>query len=514
MTIAQPRISMPSGGGATRGMGEAFAANAFSGAATFALPIPVSAARGLEPELQLTYSSFEGNGPFGIGFTISLGEIRRSAALGVPRYRDDDAFTLDGDALAESGRRTAQRGGVPYDVTRYRRRVEGAFDRIERWAPRDGSPAFWSVTTTENVTTLYGTSGGSRIADPAEPARVAAWLCALTYDARGNAVRSAYKREDLANVAPRVYELGRVQTANLYPERICYGNATPFGAGDDADDPAWLFEIVFDYGEREIGIAVDDPYTPVRAWHARPDAFSSYELGFERRTHRLCRNVLMFHRFAELGDAPVLVHQTRFTYDESADVSRLNAVESIGYRATVGAPPGERYAREALPPLRFAFTPFVPAREGWHALATSDGGELVGDRRDVTAYADLYGDGLPGIVYAGESALRYARPALDSSGEVRYAAEPPQRLPVLRDTGGTLDFADLTGDGRLDALFFSAVEAGFAPNDGGGFGTFVPFEGIPLAFGANRAEAADLSARGSVDLVLVDERSVQYVPSL
>jgi hypothetical protein len=33
----------------------------------------------------------------------------------------------------------------------------------------------------------------------------------------------------------------------------------------------------------------------------RPDAFSTYRAGFEVRTQRLCRRVLMFHRMDEAG---------------------------------------------------------------------------------------------------------------------------------------------------------------------------------------------------------------------
>ncbi|MEJ7711923.1 MAG: SpvB/TcaC N-terminal domain-containing protein [Pyrinomonadaceae bacterium] len=36
----------------------------------------------------------------------------------------------------------------------------------------------------------------------------------------------------------------------------------------------------------------------IHPWLCRPDAFSTYRAGFEIRTSRLCRRVLMFHHFS------------------------------------------------------------------------------------------------------------------------------------------------------------------------------------------------------------------------
>ena len=64
-----------------------------------------------------------------------------------------------------------------------------------------------------------------------------------------------------------------------------------------------MFELVFDYGDHDT-----DAPTPTAAGHVvgRGDAFSTYRPGFEIRTYRLCRRVLMFHHFPTLGAAPTL----------------------------------------------------------------------------------------------------------------------------------------------------------------------------------------------------------------
>ena len=58
-----------------------------------------------------------------------------------------------------------------------------------------------------------------------------------------------------------------------------------------------------------------------RKWLRRPDAFSSFRSGFEIRTYRLCRRVLMFHHFpTEEGvGQDCLVRSTDFVYRDSRD---------------------------------------------------------------------------------------------------------------------------------------------------------------------------------------------------
>ena len=169
-------------------------------------------------------------------------------------------------------------------------------------------------------------SVSARIADPAAPGRVFQWLLEESRDDRGNIVTYTYKQEDLDNVdVNAIAEHNRLvdttEQAQRYLKRVVYGNTTPGSTGGE------VFEVVFDYGEHgtvdqatgelEISPAED------RAWPARADTLSSYRAGFEIRTRRLCRRVLMFHHFTELG-APTpsyLVGSTDFTYDESSAIT-------------------------------------------------------------------------------------------------------------------------------------------------------------------------------------------------
>src|SRR6478752_6362698 len=95
-----PTISLPKGGGAIRGLGEKFAANPVTGTGSMTVPIATSPGRsGFGPQLSLAYDSAAGNGPFGLGWSLSLPSISRKTDKGLPRYQhtpESDVFILSG----------------------------------------------------------------------------------------------------------------------------------------------------------------------------------------------------------------------------------------------------------------------------------------------------------------------------------------------------------------------------------------------------------------------------------
>ena len=61
-------ISLPKGGGAIRGLGETFSPDLHTGTGNFTVPIALPPGRnGFQPQLNLVYSTGNGNGPFGLG---------------------------------------------------------------------------------------------------------------------------------------------------------------------------------------------------------------------------------------------------------------------------------------------------------------------------------------------------------------------------------------------------------------------------------------------------------------
>src|SRR5262245_38150880 len=82
-------LSLPSGGGAVKGIGETFTPDPFTGTGSLAVPIWVPSGRnGFQPQLALTYSTGNGNGPFGLGWSLDLPAVTRKTSKGIPRYLD------------------------------------------------------------------------------------------------------------------------------------------------------------------------------------------------------------------------------------------------------------------------------------------------------------------------------------------------------------------------------------------------------------------------------------------
>jgi hypothetical protein len=164
------------------------------------------------PALSLTYDCGSGNSAFGLGWTLALAAITRKTDEGLPRYRDgappeSDTFVLSGaedlvpvmmevgDGFQPAVRPRTLPDGSRWTVQRYRPRVEGLFARIERWTRQDGGDVHWRSISRDDVTTMYGTTAESRIADPSDPRRIVSWLICESYDDRDNAMVYRYGAE-------------------------------------------------------------------------------------------------------------------------------------------------------------------------------------------------------------------------------------------------------------------------------------------------------------------------------
>jgi len=197
---AAQAITLPKGGGALRGLGERFAPDLHTGTGNFTIPIAVPAGRnGLEPRLDLGYSTGTGNGALGLGWGLSVPGVTRRTSHGVPVYDDDkDTFVLSGaeELIAIPG--------APGLSTHYRPRTEGLFARIEH--VRDQRQDYWEVRGKNGLVSLYGTprpddpepdsEDPAVVADPERPGRVFAWKLTRTTDPFGNRIEYRYDRDD------------------------------------------------------------------------------------------------------------------------------------------------------------------------------------------------------------------------------------------------------------------------------------------------------------------------------
>jgi RHS repeat-associated protein len=524
---ALPGISLPKGGGAVRGE-EKFSTNAASGTGTLALTLPASPGRaGFSLDLRLSYDSATGNGPFGLGWQLSTPAITRKTNNGLPRYEDgveSDTFVLSGaEDLVIVG--PAQPRG-DFDVQRFRPRVEGGFARIERWAHRTSGDMHWRSFTGDNVLSIYGRSDAARIADPSDRRRVFSWLLEETRDDRGNVARYGYKPEDASKIdATRASEASRfarhpdgsrtfLATAQRYLKRIQYGNAAPVldrEAPLPVADAAWHFEIVLDYGEHDPASpgTRDDERANAPAWGVRADPFSSYRSGFEVRTYRLCRRVLMFHRFAELG-ADSLIRSLDLTYDETPSITYLSAATQVGYRRATGK---ATYDRASWPSLELTYSRTV-VHDQLHVLDT-DSAAGIGSGVETTGaqWIDLNGEGLPGVLIPTTGAWYYKA----NLGDADFAPPVVQgQMPVPGELGRAQHLVDIDGNGVADLVANVPPVAGFfARTPQSGWAPFVPFTHVPrVDWEDPNLRLIDLDGDGFPDLLITQHDAFVWYRSL
>ncbi|HEX3650333.1 MAG TPA: toxin TcdB middle/N-terminal domain-containing protein, partial [Pseudonocardiaceae bacterium] len=165
----------------------------------------------------------------------------------------------------------------------------------------------WEVTDTDGTQWVFGESAASRLVDPQQPDRVAAWHLSSRTDPNGNVTRYRYLR-DVDVRRPEGYS-----AAQLYLHQIEYVTLA---------DGGHLCAVRFDYDR------------------ARPDAWTSYRTGFPVRTNWRCRQMVavaanidaLAGRVVDFGGVPV-------------DVSAHDITDSDAYLAAgcyVSASPAER----------------------------------------------------------------------------------------------------------------------------------------------------------------------------
>ena len=494
-----------------------------TGAASFELPIPLSAGRGWDPQLSLSYSSQAGNGPFGIGWSLGLSQISRRTNKGVPRYTDhDEIIGADGEVwmpeLAADGslksRLESTYDGVdigPHHVVRYWPRIESGFALRERWQPANDQPAFWLIHGADGSLHVYGKTATARRADPDDTRRIGAWLLCESMNARGEHICYEYKADDQEPDPVHDYR------AQRYLQRVCYGN---FTASKDlyawtVENPAdldWHFQVIFDYGERTTSLTESPVYDgdTLRLWPIRPDRFSTYGLGFEVGTRRLCRQVLMFHHVPKQpADKPQLVRRLLLEYRNPQNVAQwaYSQISAAHYQAFDASGMVEN-----TPPVEFDYSAFeinkTPAR-----LFDSDNQPGIEDG-GVYQCVDLYGEGVPGFLSRYDQAWYYREPLRAKSGTDAIGYGPwtvLTRVPVAnRNRAVQQLLTDLTGDGRLDWITAQPGSSGFRTlNAQRDFADFMPFNGFPLEFFHTLAQLGDLSGDGLSSIALIGPNSVR-----
>jgi RHS repeat-associated protein len=421
--IAGQVIAHPQGGGAITGLGESFSPDLHTGTGNLTVPIAIPPGRNkAQPDLSLVYSTGHGNGLFGLGWALSIPGVARDTTKGVPGYSDsEDTFLLSGaEQLVPT--RPSSNGAMLY-----RPRTEGIFARIQHLFSENDD--YWEVRSRNGLKSLYGHSGvrgsdSAVVLNPDDPLQVFSWSLTETTDPFGNRIEYLYEREPVREDGPHRWD-------QIYLKTIRYAD---YGS---RDSPQFL-------------ITVDFVYEP------RPDPFSNYRAGFEIRTTRRCSRI----EVRTHADTTQLTRVYHLIYQDQMQLSSvppngmslLRRIEIEGVDGT---------AREALPPLDFAYTEFDPSRRIYQAMSAI--GEAVPERslaHPDFELADLFGGGLPDVVQIGD-VNRYWRNLGDGRFDLprSFAGLPPGIH--LGDQGTQLTDSD--GDGHIDLAVTERGLSGYFP---------------------------------------------------
>ena len=461
-------ISLPQGGGAMHGIGETFAPDAQKGTGNLSIPLPVPSGRsGFQPRLELVYSTGNGNGRFGLGWTLTTLAITRKTSRGVPTYHDaDDTFILSGDDDLVPV-------GVVDGAEVCRPRTEGSFARIlHRRDPKRGDD-YWEVTGIDGVTSRYGTprltTASADWRDPAvianldDPSQIFAWQMTERRDPLGNVIAYRYDLDEGADDNHRwcVPLLRSIEYADY---------TAPDGT------TRFLAEVSFE----------DE---------ARDDSFSSYSAGFEVRTTRRCRAI------TTTVNAPQPQRVRRYELDYEADphngMSMLRAVTVIGYD-DAGAP------HRDLPPTTYKYSRFEPEPRRFRPVRGREPPGVALSNPDYEL-VDLTGDGLPDVLELNGVA-RYWRNLGDGAFDLpRSLGRVPAGL-ALAARG--VQLLDADGDGRADLLVTSPAGAGYFPlRFGPQWARLHPYHRAPsFSFEDDRVRLVDLTGDGVTDVLYTGAR--------
>jgi len=251
-----------------------------TGSATTSIPIIVPSGRGgIQPNLQLQYSSSLGNNFQGVGWQLELGFIQRSTKHGVPKYDNTDTFVLKLTGLTQEFVSTGD--------GEFALKTEGTFMKIELI-----SGVYWLLTDKNGTRYYFGANGDSREYNPQSSRDVFKWSLTAIKDVHGNTMSISYIRESL----------------RIYPEWIQYTYG--FNVGVTA-----FASVEFTYEERE-------------------DVFSNAIVGFKQTTFKRLKTI-------EIKVEGVLQRRYDLQYTQSARTNRslLTSVVQYGADDTTSLPP-------------------------------------------------------------------------------------------------------------------------------------------------------------------------------
>jgi hypothetical protein len=473
-------ISLPKGGGAQHGIGEKFSPDLHTGTGNFTIPIALPPGRnGFQPQLNLVYSTGNGNGAFGLGWNLSIPGVSRQTSKGIPRYDDaKDIFVLSGaEDLVPVERQP--------EFTRYQPRTEGLFAKI--FHHRDTNNDYWEVKSKDGLVSLYGTQAKAgddpaAIANPTDRSRVFAWKLTRTTDPFGNRIDYVYERDGVQVDGPHRWD-------QLYLSEIRYVDY-----GSDPANPKFLVRVKFTYEERK-----NDEDRQL-------DPFSDYRAGFEIRTVKRCSRIEVFTR--PDPEPEILTRSYHLIYldqrggtGEQVPLNRVSLLSQVRVEGHDDANPDPNQRTELLPPLEFRYSQFEPEGRDFFPVTGADlpPGSLA---RPEYELADLFGNGLPDVLEMNGTVRYWRNLGNGKFDRPREMKDAPAGLQLV-DPG--VQMIDADGDGRIDLLVTQPGLSGYFPLKFGGLWNRKSFQRYEVAPSFNledpEVKLVDLTGDGVTDAI-------------
>nr|RBQ97282.1 hypothetical protein FVER53263_20148 [Fusarium verticillioides] len=491
------------GGGALRDIDQRFKTNPCNGTFSLAIPIDVSSSRnGAQPTLNLSYDSGSGSGAFGIGWDLNVGSVTRNTAKRMPTYDDEiDTFVLSNADELVLEAKTPPRTLEGYVVATFLPRVRSEVSIIERWSSiTDPGDVYWRTISSSNIVCVFGRTDESRVFDSGSDSsgrkRIFSWLLCEWYDTVGNAIVYIYKPENgdgvMTDDSPtNLCELGRDDITRgraRYLKSIRYGNKKPSRDSEawniipqSKDTTDWMFELVFDYGEHDLNIPTTEETV---SWTVRPDPCSRCKSGFDIRTYRLCRRILMFHHFsAELGLQDYLVSSHVLEYNTAATGSFLTSIINQGHIWD-----GTKYLTQQTPPCFFDYSQLGDMSSvHLKSAMPRDLKGLLGDLPESkTQWLDLDGEGMPGLLVRRNGGWYYQK----------------NWMPLQSDEVDDAVQTAIDGEGSDNGCHDGSQSSSDMSQED--FGAIIPIKSIPNHMLYQPTYFEDLDGNGLLDLVASD----------
>ncbi|MCX6047961.1 MAG: FG-GAP-like repeat-containing protein [Chloroflexi bacterium] len=202
-------ISLPSGPGSLEGLGENFEPNLSTGTASYPVKFTAAPGRvGFQPDLSLNYNGGNANGPWGMGWELSIPSIQRRTEEGLPSYDDtkDTFIYTNGEKM------------VALKDSSYRFENEGSFMRFRRL-----ESGGWEAQSPDGLRYRFGETENARVANPRGIFR---WELERVIDTHGNEMQYIYLHDgDYAYPREIRYNFGENQGGGAVYNAVIFNYA-------------------------------------------------------------------------------------------------------------------------------------------------------------------------------------------------------------------------------------------------------------------------------------------------